>query len=79
MSKKYNVLYGKVKVTFHRGNHYMRKDGLIDEEPFGIIEFPDELVERDLIDKLCETVRKHFNEVNGEVCNIKIESMEYDA
>ena len=78
MAKKYHVLYGKVKVTFHRGNRYLRDDGEIDAEPFGTIEFPDELIERELIDKLCETVREHWRETNGEVCNIKIEAIEYD-
>jgi len=79
MAKKYSVLYGKTKISFFRGNRYMRENRDIDSEPFGIIQFDDELIERELVDKLCKVVRDHWNKINGECCNIKIETIDYDA
>ena len=78
MSKKQIVLYGKVKIQFFKGNRYARDNGEIDTEPFGTIYFPDELIERELVDKLCNVVRDHWNKVNGECCNVKIETIDYD-
>jgi hypothetical protein len=66
----------KTKVTFHNGNAYTAEG--INEKPFAVFTY-DGIVDRSLIDKICEIVREHVNEHEGDFCNVKITAQDWDC
>ena len=68
--------YDKTRVTFHRGNAFTPEG--IDAEPFATLTIND-LVERELIDTICDLVRKHVNDTHMDFCNIKISTEDWDV
>jgi hypothetical protein len=69
------ILLNKTRVSFHHGNAFS-KDG-IEKKPFAVLQY-DGIVDRELIDKICEMVREHVNETEGDFCNIKFSSQDWD-
>ncbi len=68
--------YDKTRVTFHRGNAFTPEG--IEAEPFATLTIND-LVERELIDTICDLVRKHVNDTHMDFCNIKISTEDWDV
>jgi hypothetical protein len=68
--------YDRTIVTFHRGNAFTPEG--IEAEPFAMLTVND-LVERELIDTICDLVRKHVNETHMDFCNIKLTSEDWDC
>ena len=68
--------YDRTKITFHRGNAFTPEG--IEAEPFATLTVND-LVERELIDTICDLVRKHLNETHMDFCNIKISTEDWDV
>jgi hypothetical protein len=68
--------YDRTHITFHRGNAFAPEG--ITPEPFATLTFND-LVERELIDTICDLVRKHVNETHMDFCNIKLTSEDWDC
>jgi hypothetical protein len=65
----------KVKITFHHGSSYAPEG--ITKKPFATLVI-NEIVNRELIDKICQLVRDDMNEM-GDFCNIKIQSEDWDC
>ena len=65
----------KVKITFHHGSSYTPEG--ITKKPFATLVI-NEIVNRELIDKICQLVRADMNEM-GDFCNIKIQSEDWDC
>lgn len=68
--------YDRTRVTFHRGNAFTPEG--IEAEPFATLTIND-LVERELIDAICDLVRKHVNDTHMDFCNIKISTEDWDV
>jgi hypothetical protein len=68
--------YDRTKITFHRGNAFTPEG--IEAEPFATLTFND-LVERELIDTICDLVRKHVNDTHMDFCNIKLTTEDWDV
>ena len=68
--------YDKTRVTFHRGNAFTPEG--IEAEPFATLTIND-LVERELIDAICDLVRNHVNTTHEDFCNIKISTEDWDV
>lgn len=68
--------YDKTRITFHSGNAFAVEG--ITPEPFATLTF-NVLVERELIDTICDLVRKHVNETHMDCCNIKLTSEDWDC
>ena len=68
--------YDRTKITFHRGNAFTPEG--IEAEPFATLTIND-LVERELIDTICDLVRKHVNDTHMDFCNIKISTEDWDV
>lgn len=70
------TVLNKTRVTFHNGNAFC-KEG-IDKKPFAVFTY-DGFADRALIDKVCELVREHVNEHDGDFCNIKVAFEDWDC
>jgi hypothetical protein len=68
--------YDKTRVTFHHG-HAFEAAG-IDPEPFATLTI-NSIVDRALIDAICELMRTHVNETHMDFCNIKISTENWDS
>jgi len=68
--------YDKTRVTFHGGSAF-EVNGM-DAEPFATFTF-NTIVERNFIDAICVLVREHIHTSNGEPCNIKISTEDWDV
>ena len=68
--------YDRTIVTFHSGNAF-EVDG-ITPEPFATFTC-NSLIERELIDTICDLVRKHVNETHMDFCNIKLSTEDWDC
>jgi hypothetical protein len=68
--------YDRTRVTFHRGNAFTPEG--IEAEPFATLTIND-LVERELIDAICDLVRNHVNTTHMDFCNIKISTEDWDV
>jgi len=68
--------YDKTRVTFHHGNAFDAEG--ITPTPFATLTF-NALVERELIDTICDLIRKHVNETHMDFCNIKLTSEDWDC
>jgi hypothetical protein len=68
--------YDKALVTFHHGNAFTPEG--IAAEPFATLTI-DSLVDRALIDAICELMRSHVNETHMDFCNIKISTENWDS
>ena len=68
--------YDKTRVTFHHGNAF-EIDG-ISAEPFATFTC-DNIIDRELIDSICAMVRDHIHTANGEFCNIKLSTEDWDV
>ena len=68
--------YDRTKITFHRGNAFTPEG--IEVKPFATLTFND-LVERELIDTICQLVREHVNATHMDFCNIKLTSEDWDT
>jgi hypothetical protein len=66
----------KTRVSFHSGNAFANEG--IDKKPFAVFTY-DGIVDRVLIDKICELVRDHTNEHDGDFCNVKISMQDWDC
>jgi hypothetical protein len=65
----------KTKITFHSGCAFS-KEG-IEKKPFATLTF-NEITNRDLIDAVCELIKSKIN-AEGDFCNIKIQSEDWDC
>jgi hypothetical protein len=63
-------------VTFHHGNCFSAEG--VDAEPFATLTFKG-LVDRDLIDAICQLIRESTNETAGDFCNIKLSTEDWDS
>lgn len=63
-------------ITFHRGNAFTPEG--VTPEPFATFTLND-LTDRDVIDALCDIMRKHTNEVHADFCNIKLSTEDWDT
>jgi hypothetical protein len=68
--------YDRTKITFHRGNAFTPEG--IEAEPFATLTVND-LVERDLIDAICDLIRDHVNKTHMDFCNIKLSTEDWDV
>ena len=68
--------YDRTKITFHRGNAFTPEG--IEAEPFATLTIND-LVERELIDAICDLVRNHVNTTHMDFCNIKLSTEDWDC
>lgn len=68
--------YDKTRVTFHSGNAF-QVDGM-EVEPFATFTC-DIIVDSKLIDSICALVREHIHTANGEFCNIKVSTEDWDC
>jgi hypothetical protein len=68
--------YDRTKITFHRGNAFTPEG--IEAEPFATLTVND-LIERELIDTICDLVRKHVNNTHMDFCNIKLSTEDWDV
>jgi hypothetical protein len=50
----------------------------VDVEPFATLTFKG-LVDRDLIDAICQLIRESTNETAGDFCNIKLSTEDWDS
>lgn len=66
----------KVRVSFHNGNAYAPEG--IKKKPFAVFTY-DGIVNRELIDKVCQLVKQYQNDEDGDFCNIKISSEDWDC
>ena len=67
--------YDKTRVSFHHGCVFCPEG--IDKKPFATL-VVDDIVPRELIDKICDIMREHHNGI-GEFCNVKIQSEDWDC
>jgi hypothetical protein len=70
------TILNKTRVSFHYGNAFSNEG--IDKKPFAVFTY-DGIVDRELIDKVCELVREHTNEHEGDFCNFKISTQNWDC
>jgi hypothetical protein len=68
--------YDKTRVTFHHGNAFMVEG--ITPEPFATFTCTT-LVDHELIEAICNLVRKHVNETQMDFCNIKLSTEDWDC
>ena len=68
--------YDRTRVTFHRGNAFTPEG--IDAEPFATLTIND-LVDRKLVEAICNLMRKHVNTEHRDFCNIKISTEDWDS
>ena len=68
--------YDRTTVTFHRGNAFAPEG--ITPEPFASFTMND-LVDRDLIDAICDLVREHTNKAHADFCNVKLHTEDWDC
>jgi hypothetical protein len=70
------ILFNKTRVSFHYGNAFSAAG--IDKKPFAVLQY-DGIVDRELIDKICQLVREHVNETEADFCNVKISTEDWDS
>jgi len=70
------TILNKTRVTFHYGNAFSNEG--LDKTPFAVFKY-DGITDRELIDKICELVRTHVNEKEGDFCNIKLTTEDWDC
>ena len=70
------TIYDRLSVNFHRGDAYA--PGSIDTEPFATFTI-NEMVDRELVDALCQLVRDHIHAAHADFCNIKISTEDWDC
>jgi len=68
--------FDRTIVTFHRGNAFSPEG--VTPEPFATFTIND-LVDRDLIDSICELVREHTNKAHADFCNVKLTTEDWDT
>ena len=68
--------YDKTLVTFHSGNAF-EVNGM-EAEPFATFTCTT-IVDRELIEAICNLVRKHVNETQMDFCNIKLTTEDWDC
>ena len=66
----------KTRVSFHNGNAYSAEG--ITKKPFAVFTY-DGIVNRELIDKICELIREYVNNEEGDFCNVKITAEDWDC
>lgn len=67
--------FSKINATFHEGSGF--NDDGIEKKPFAKITI-DQIVSRDLVDKICELMRDEMHDM-GQSCTIKIQSEYWDC
>ena len=68
--------YDKTRVTFHHGNAFDAEG--ITPTPFATFTCTT-IVDRTLIDTICELVRDHINKEHGNFCNFKLTTEDWDC
>lgn len=70
------TILNKTKISFHYGNAFSIEG--MEKKAFATFNYQG-VVDRELLDKVCELVRDHINESEGECCNIKISTEDWDC